>query len=269
MTLKNTPKPNPNVVYEYDYGHKCDCSDDDNCGCSYPNNCSHDYDFETIKDTNPINSYSSCSLGEEECYCNRVMVGEFTPNFIASAVMPDNKIIEDFNLSDYLDGDYGYIFFYPLDFTYVCPSELIAHNNRLEEFKKRHVKILSISVDSVYTHLAWKKTPLEKGGVGDLNFPLVSDLTKDICHDFGVLNEDGIALRGTFILDRDGIIRHQMINDIPLGRNVDESLRIIDALQSYEKNGNVCPAGWTPGNDTIPPTPEGVGEFLKKNSHKL
>lgn len=201
--------------------------------------------------------------------CNSVLVREFAPDFYAEAIMPNNEIVNNFNLYDYLGEDYGYIFFYPLDFTFVCPSEILAHNNRLEEFKKRHVKIIGISVDSVYSHLAWKKLPVMEGGIGQLGFPLISDISKEISRAFGVLNEDGVALRASFLLDKDGIVRHQIVNDIPLGRDVDETLRIIDALQSYEKNGNVCPAGWHPGDDMIIPTPEGVSEFLKKHGKEL
>lgn len=197
------------------------------------------------------------------------LVGNDAPTFTSSAVMPDNSINNDFNLDRYLEGSYGLIFFYPADFTFVCPSEIIAHNNRIKEFEKRNVKILGISVDSKHAHLAWKKLSTTQGGVGDLAFPLVSDSNKKISEAYRVTNNEGVSLRASFILDKQGIIRHEMINDLPIGRNVDETLRIIDALLFVEKNPQVCPAGWEAGNDAITATPEGISEYLTKNSKNL
>ena len=164
---------------------------------------------------------------------------------------------------------YGLLIFYPADFTFVCPSELIAFNRRLEEFTKRNVKLVGISVDSPYAHLTWKKMPINEGGVGKLDFPLVSDLNKDISYEYGVLSEDGVALRASFLIDKNGVVRHQIINDLPLGRDVDETLRIIDALQFYEQNGDVCPANWHKGDEAINPTPQGIADYLNKNLEKL
>ena len=151
----------------------------------------------------------------------------------------------------------------------VCPSELIAFNRRLNEFEKRGVKLLGISVDSPHAHLAWKKMAPQDGGVGPLDYPLVSDLNKDISFTYGVLSEDGVALRASFLIDRQGIVRHQIVNDLPLGRDVDETLRIIDALQFYEQNGDVCPANWHQGDEAISPSPQGIADFLNKNLEKL
>ncbi|MDR1694422.1 MAG: peroxiredoxin [Lactobacillaceae bacterium] len=191
------------------------------------------------------------------------------PDFIASAVLRDNSIVDNFSLSKYLGGSYGLIFFYPADFTYVCPTEIIAHNNRIEEFEKRNVKIVGISIDSKHAHLAWKKTPVEKGGVGDLQFPLVSDINKSISRSYRVLNREGAALRASLLIDKDGFIKHATINDLPIGRNVDETLRVIDALQFTETNGEVCPANWQKGKEALKPTPEGIADYLAKNSKKI
>ena len=191
------------------------------------------------------------------------LVTHTAPDFVAQAVMPDNSFAE-LKLSDY-SGKYIVLFFYPLDFTFVCPSEIIAFDKQLDEFKKRNTEIVGVSVDSQFTHLAWKKTPRDKGGIGNVQFPLVSDLTKQITHDYGVLINDSIALRGLFLIDREGIVRHSVVNDLPLGRNVDEVIRMVDALQYFETNGEVCPANWKPGQDAMKPTAEGVAEYLAKH----
>lgn len=196
--------------------------------------------------------------------CN--LVTNPAPDFTATAVMPDNSFKEDFTLSSY-KGKYVCLFFYPLDFTFVCPSEILAFNKRLQEFKDRNCEVIGVSVDSHYTHLAWKKTPVEQGGIGDIQYPLVSDLSKKISLAYGVLLGDvGVSLRGLFLIDKEGIVRHQLVNDLPLGRSVDEALRILDALQFFEKHGEVCPANWRPGEEAMKPTPEGVAEYLKKHA---
>ncbi|OCC14626.1 Alkyl hydroperoxide reductase subunit C-like protein [Dissulfuribacter thermophilus] len=196
--------------------------------------------------------------------CN--LVTNPAPDFTATAVMPDNSFKEDFTLSSY-KGKYVCLFFYPLDFTFVCPSEILAFNKRLQEFKDRNCEVIGVSVDSHYTHLAWKKTPVEQGGIGDIQYPLVSDLSKKISLAYGVLLGDvGVSLRGLFLIDKEGIVRHQLVNDLPLGRSVDEALRILDALQFFEQHGEVCPANWRPGEEAMKPTPEGVAEYLKKHA---
>ena len=198
-----------------------------------------------------------------------VLVGMPAPDFTAKAVMPDNEINESFNLKAYLKGDIGVLFFYPLDFTFVCPSEIIAFNNRLADFASRGAKLIGISVDSHFTHLAWKNTPVEKGGIGNIKFPLVSDLTKQIARDYDVLMNEEVSLRGTFMIDRHGNVRHQVVNDLPLGRNVDEALRMVDALLFHEQHGEVCPAGWNKGDEGMKPTADGVSDYLTSHADKL
>ena len=189
------------------------------------------------------------------------LVTSKAPGFTAAAVMPDNSIKEDFKLSDY-DGKYVLLFFYPLDFTFVCPSEILAFDRSLDEFKKRDVEVIGVSIDSQFTHFAWRNTEPKRGGIGRIGFPLVADITKSISRDYGVLFNDSVALRGLFLIDKEGIVRHSTINDLPLGRNVDEAIRMVDALQFFEEHGEVCPANWRPGEDAMKPTAEGVAEYL-------
>ena len=198
-----------------------------------------------------------------------VLVGKPAPDFTAPTVMADNSISERFHLRSFLEGSYGILFFYPLDFTFVCPSEILAFDNRHEEFQKRNTKVVAVSVDSHFTHLAWKRTAINEGGIGNLHFPMVSDLSKAIARSYGVLHDEAVALRGTFLIDQGGIVRHQLINDLPLGRNVDETLRMVDALQFYEENGEVCPAGWEPGKPGMKADSAGVAEYLAAHSHSL
>ncbi len=184
------------------------------------------------------------------------------PDFTAQAVMPDGSI-KELKLSDYR-GKYVVLFFYPLDFTFVCPTEIIAFSDRIEEFKERNTELIGVSVDSVYTHTAWRNTPRKKGGIGEITYPLVADLNKRIAQSYGVLIEEaGIALRGLFVLDRDGMVRHITVNDLPIGRNVDEVLRVIDAVQFYEKHGEVCPANWEKGKEGMKPDPKGLEEYAQ------
>ena len=198
-----------------------------------------------------------------------VLVGKQAPDFTAAAVMPDNQIKEDFNLKSYLKGSYGIVFFWPLDFTFVCPSEILAHDNRVPAFSERNTKVVGISGDSQFTHLAWKNTPVAKGGLGEIQFPMVADLDKSITKSFGILTGGVVALRGTFLIDREGVVRHQVVNDLPLGRNVDEALRLVDALQFHEEYGEVCPAGWKKGEKGMKATSEGVASYLAENAKKL
>ncbi|MCE3233732.1 MAG: alkyl hydroperoxide reductase subunit C-like protein, partial [Rickettsiaceae bacterium] len=157
----------------------------------------------------------------------------------------------------------------PLDFTFVCPSEIIAFNNKLNEFKTRGAEVISVSVDSHFTHLAWKNTPVNKGGIGQVQFPMVADLTKQIARDYDVLLDAGIALRGTFMIDKAGVVRHQLVNDLPLGRSVEEAIRMVDALNFHEEHGEVCPAGWNRGKEAMEASPEGVAKYLEKNAAGL
>jgi alkyl hydroperoxide reductase subunit AhpC len=184
------------------------------------------------------------------------------PNFTATAVVDEQ--FKEIRLSDYR-GKYVVVFFYPLDFTFVCPTEIIAFSDKIEEFKKRNTEVLGVSTDSQFSHLAWIRSPRVEGGLGGLKYPLVADLTKKISDDYGVLLDGGIALRGTFLIDKGGILRHMVINDLPLGRNVEELIRMIDALQFFEKNGEVCPANWKPGSLTID-TKNAKSYFQKANA---
>ncbi len=192
------------------------------------------------------------------------MVTREAPDFTAQAVMGDNGF-EELKLSSYR-GKFVILFFYPLDFTFVCPSEIIAFNDRLDEFHAKDAEIIGVSVDSHYTHLAWKKTPREEGGIGDIRYPLVADLNKNISRDYGVLIDESVALRGLFLIDRDGVIRHALVNDLGLGRSVDETMRILTALRFTEEHGEVCPANWTEGDDAMVATPEGVAEYLAEHA---
>lgn len=199
-----------------------------------------------------------------------VLVGKAAPDFTAKAVMPNNEINEKFNLKEYIKGKIGVVFFYPLDFTFVCPSEIIAFNNRLEEFEKRGAKVIAVSVDSQFTHLAWKNTEVNKGGIGQVQFPMVADLTKQIARDYDVLIEGaGVALRGTFMIDKQGVVRHQVVNDLPLGRNIEEAIRMVDSLNFFEENGEVCPAGWNKGKEGMKASTAGVAEYLAANAGAL
>lgn len=198
-----------------------------------------------------------------------VLVGKEAPDFTATAVMPDNSFNDKFNLKSQLKGKTGILFFYPLDFTFVCPSEIIAFHNKIKEFKTRNTEVIGVSVDSHFTHLAWKNTPVEKGGIGNVQYPLVADLTKKIARDYDVLVNEAVAFRGTFLIDKNFTVRHQLVNDLPLGRNIDEALRMVDALHFHEEHGEVCPAGWNRGDEGMKANAEGVAGYLKKNATKL
>lgn len=191
------------------------------------------------------------------------LVTQEAPDFTAQAVMPDNTFGE-LTLSKYR-GKYVMLFFYPLDFTFVCPSEILAFNKRLAEFKERNCEVISVSVDSRFTHLAWKNTPVEDGGIGNVQFPMVEDLSKAIARSYGILLNESVALRGLFLIDPKGVVRHTIINDLPLGRSVVEALRMLDALQFHETHGDVCPANWQEGEEAMKPSKEGVAAYLKKH----
>ncbi|HOI83067.1 MAG TPA: peroxiredoxin [Campylobacterales bacterium] len=197
------------------------------------------------------------------------LVTKKAPDFTANAVLGDNSIVADFNLYQNIGDKGAVIFFWPLDFTFVCPSELIAFDHRLKEFKDRGINVIGVSIDSHFTHLAWKNTPVEKGGIGKVGYPMVADLDKSISQNYGVLLDAGIALRGSFLLDKDGTVRHAVINDLPLGRNIDEMLRVVDAMLFTNEYGEVCPAGWNKGDKGMKANPEGVAEYLASNADKL
>lgn len=198
-----------------------------------------------------------------------VLVGRPAPDFTAAAVMPDGSINENFKLSD-LKGQYVVLFFWPLDFTFVCPSEIIAHDHRVAEFKKRGVQVVGVSIDSQFTHFAWRETPVNKGGIGRVQFPMVADVKHEIQEAYDVVHpEAGVALRGSFLIDKAGVVQAQIINNLPLGRNVDEMVRLVDALQFTEEHGEVCPAGWKPGDAGMKPTAEGVADYLGKHATEL
>ena len=198
-----------------------------------------------------------------------IFVGKQAPDFTAKAVMPDNSIDTAFHLKTYAHNHKVVVFFYPLDFTFVCPSEIIAFNNRLGEFQARNTKIVAVIVDSHFSHLACKNTPHSKGGIGNIHMPMISDLNKEISIKYNVLNADSVSLRGTFLIDESFVLRHILINDLPLGRNVDEPLRTIDALDYHTKNGEVCPAGWQKGLEAMTPSQQGVADYLSSNADKL
>ncbi|MBD3337260.1 MAG: redoxin domain-containing protein [Candidatus Eisenbacteria bacterium] len=192
------------------------------------------------------------------------LIGRPAPDFTAAAVMPDDSIKADFKLSD-LKGRYVVLFFYPADFTFVCPTEILEFDRKLNEFKERGTEVVGVSVDSHHSHLAWKTTPAEKGGIGKVQYSLVADITKRISRDFGVLDEDaGVSYRGTFLIDKDGMIQHAVLNVDGLGRNIDEAVRMVDALQHYEKYGEVCPANWRKGQEAFKRSTAEVAEYLTR-----
>jgi peroxiredoxin (alkyl hydroperoxide reductase subunit C) len=180
------------------------------------------------------------------------LVTKPAPDFKAQAVMEDGSF-KEISLSDY-KGKHVIVFFYPLDFTFVCPTEIIAFSDRESEFKSLGVQLIGVSVDSHFSHLAWRNTPRDQGGLGSIAYPLVADLSKQIARDYDVLIGETVALRGLFLIDKEGIVRHQVVNDLPLGRSVDEALRMVQALQYFEQHGEVCPANWKEGARTIKPT---------------
>ena len=198
-----------------------------------------------------------------------VLVGQAAPDFTAVAVMGNNEMNESFNLKSYTAGKAAVVFFYPLDFTFVCPSELIAFDHRLAEFKSRNVEVIGVSIDSQFTHLAWKNTPINKGGIGQVGYPLVADIKHEICKAYDVEAAGGVAFRGSFLIDTHGVVRHQVVNDLPLGRNIDEMLRMVDALQFHEAHGEVCPAGWNKGKAGMNASTEGVAKYLADHAQEL
>lgn len=199
-----------------------------------------------------------------------ILVGKKAPDFTAAAVLANGEIASQFQLSEALKNKYGIVFFYPLDFTFVCPSELIALHNRMNEFTQRNTVIIGVSIDSQYAHAAWRNTPINEGGIGQVDYTLVADVNHQICQAYGVEHPTAhVALRGAFLIDKNGIVRSQIVNDLPLGRNIDELLRLVDALQFHEQHGEVCPAGWNKGDKAIKPTAEGISTFLTTQAETL
>jgi peroxiredoxin (alkyl hydroperoxide reductase subunit C) len=198
-----------------------------------------------------------------------VLVGKQAPDFTAPAVLGNGEIVDSYTLSEATKGKKAVVFFYPLDFTFVCPSELLAFDHRIEEFKKRNVEVIGVSIDSHFSHNAWRNTPVNDGGIGAVNYTLVADMTHSICQSYDVESEGGVAFRGSFLIDEDGLVRHQVVNDLPLGRNVDEMLRMVDALAFHQEHGEVCPAGWNQGDKGMVASPEGVASYLTEEADNL
>ncbi len=198
-----------------------------------------------------------------------VIVGKPAPDFTVPAVLGDGSIVDEFTLSEHIKGKYAVIVFYPLDFTFVCPSELIALDKRMDAFKERGVEVISVSIDSHFTHNAWRNTSVDDGGIGPVGFHMAADMNHDIARAFDVESEGGMAFRGTFVIDDKGVIRSEIVNDLPIGRNIDEVIRLVDAVQFHEQNGEVCPAGWQKGDQGMDESPEGVADYLSSNADKL
>ncbi len=198
-----------------------------------------------------------------------MLVTKKAPNFTATAVMGNNEIKGDFELYKNFGEKGTVLFFYPLDFTFVCPSEIIAFDKRLEEFTSRGINVIGVSIDSQFSHFAWKNTAVNQGGIGQVRFPLVADITKQISRDFDVLVNESVALRGSFLIDKDGTVRHAVINDLPLGRNIDEMIRMVDTMLYTNEHGEVCPAGWNKGDKAMKATTSGVAEYLAQNASAL
>ncbi|MEJ2468443.1 MAG: peroxiredoxin [Campylobacterales bacterium] len=198
-----------------------------------------------------------------------MLVTQKAPDFTATTVLGDNQIVDDFNLYENFGEKGTVLFFYPLDFTFVCPSEIIAFDHRLKEFNDRGINVIGVSIDSQFSHFAWKNTPVDQGGIGQVRYPLVADLTKEISKAYDVLLDAGVALRGSFLIDTDGTVRHAVINDLPLGRNIDEMLRMVDTMLFTNEHGEVCPAGWNQGDEGMKADTEGVADYLAKHSDEL
>ncbi|MEN9680648.1 MAG: hypothetical protein RLZZ627_541 [Pseudomonadota bacterium] len=199
-----------------------------------------------------------------------VLVGKQAPDFKAAAVLGCGSIVDDYSFSEKTKGKYVAVVFYPLDFTFVCPTELVALDHRLDELTSRGVEVLAVSVDSQFTHAAWRNTPVEKGGIGPVRYTMIADVSHAICKAYDVEVEGAaVAYRGTFLIDKTGLVRHQVVNDLPLGRNMDELIRMVDALQFFEANGEVCPAGWNKGSKGMKADAAGVASYLAENAGQL
>ncbi|NLJ93095.1 MAG: peroxiredoxin C [Aeromonadales bacterium] len=199
-----------------------------------------------------------------------VLVGRQAPDFTAAAVLGNGEIVDNFNFKEFTKGKAAVLFFYPLDFTFVCPSELIAFDDRFAAFQERGVEVIGVSIDSQFSHNAWRNTSVDNGGIGQVKYPLVADIKHEICKAYDVEHpEDGVAFRGSFLIDANGVVRHQVVNDLPLGRNIDVMLRMVDALQFHEEHGEVCPAQWEKGKKGMQASTEGVAKYLSENAGDL
>lgn len=234
----------------YDYANKCDCSEDDKCGCTFPNNLAHDYSPGCFEEKEPLHPHMELT------------VGMAAPDFTAPAVLSDNTLVEHFNFYKYTRGKLAVLFFYPEDFSFTCPSELLMLNRELNAFSKRNTRVLAISTDSVHSHLAWKELPPEKDGVSDINFPMIADLDKKISAHYGILSKKETALRATVIIDEKKIIRHMSINDNKIWRNPEETLRILDILNQKDDTLTSCPKGWKQNFFFERPEPESLTEMF-------
>lgn len=214
-----------------------------------------------------------CSNDNECCeygYLSpQVLVGQQAPDFTAAAVLGNGEIASEYCFKDATKGKYAVVFFYPLDFTFVCPSELIAFDHRLADFKQRNVEVIGVSIDSHFTHAAWKNTPVNQGGIGQVGYTLVADIKHEVCQSYGVEAAAGVAYRASFLIDKSGVVRHMVVNDLPLGRNIDEMIRMVDALQFTEEHGEVCPAGWNKGKPGMKASTSGVADYLAQHSKDL
>lgn len=198
-----------------------------------------------------------------------VLVGKPAPDFTVPAVLANGEIVDNYNFADAIKGKYALVFFYPLDFTFVCPSELIALDHRIPDFVARNVEVVGVSIDSHFTHNAWRNTPINEGGIGQVKYTLAADMKHEIAKAYDVESEGGVAFRGAFLIDTNGIVRSQIVNDLPLGRNMEELIRLFDALQFNEEHGEVCPANWKKGDEGMTASPEGVAAYLAKNADSL
>lgn len=198
-----------------------------------------------------------------------VLVGQKAPDFTVAAVLGNGEIVGEFNLAKAINGKFGLVFFYPLNFTFVCPSELIALDHRIDEFKERGVEVVAVSIDSQFSHHAYRNTPVEKGGIGAVRYTMAADVNHAISQAYGVEHPAGVALRGAFLIDKQGIVRAQLVNDLPIGRNVDELVRLFDAIQFNAEHGEVCPAGWKKGDKGMTASPKGVADYLAENADEL
>lgn len=199
-----------------------------------------------------------------------VLVGRKAPDFTVPAVLGSGEIVNNFNLSNAFKDKYGLVFFYPLDFTFVCPSELIALNKRMAKFKELGVEVVGVSIDSHFTHNKWRDTDVANGGIGPVKYTLAADITHAVCQAYGVEHpEAGVAFRAAFLVDKQGMVRAQLVNDLPLGRNIDEIVRLVEALQFHEQHGEVCPAGWQQGDQGMTATPDGVAKYLREYEDSL